>query len=505
MKNKNNHKIDISVVVPAYNEEHLLSLCLDALKNQDFTGNYEIIVVNNNSTDKTVEVAKKYNVIVQSEKRKGVAFARQTGFEKSQGKIIATTDADTIVPKNWLTKIYNAFQSKKNIVVVSGPIDFFGQTKRRLTILNIFAPITRLIGFVLLRKPYFYGANFAIRKNIFEKIGGFDTRLAVGEDMDLGIHAQEFGQIQYIGNLRVRTSARKWEHQSGSARGVKYLFKAYLFNFWSFVLYKKPRINELKDIRMVGKHNLPSERKLKIVRVAGYGLMVLFFVFLVALWGFFYPKSQVFGKTYWGKKTHEKIIALTFDDGPNEPYTSQILDILNKYNIKATFFTIGENVKYYPETSRKIVDEGHVIANHSYSHQSDLSIEDKKTVAKEIDWNQNAILETTGKLPHLFRPPHGFKSPWLLDELKKDNLLTIEWSDMTSDWQQPPAKKIIEAILKKARPGGIIVLHDGNATSHHTSRAQEVNALPTIIEELQKKGYKFVTVSELFYVPAYNN
>lgn len=505
MTNDKNEKTEISVVVPAYNEEHLLSLCLQALNNQDFKGKYEVIVVDNNSTDDTKLIVKKFGAIYMYEKRKGVAFAREKGFRAAKGEIIASTDADTIVPKNWLTCIANNFKKNRKIVAATGPIDFFGETKKRLAILNIFAPLTRFIGRIVSKNSSLRGANFVIKKDVFERIGGFDSRLVVGEDVDLGIHAREFGLIFDDGNLRVKTSARKFERESGTTRGFKGLLKVYLVNFWWFILFKKPRVNELKDIRTKGEYRILSQRSLKIIRLAGYGIIIITIIILIGAWGFFQPKSQIFGKTYWGKKTKEKIIALTFDDGPNEPYTSEILDILAKYNIKATFFVLGENVRYYPETTEKIYSYGHIVANHSYSHQVDLAVEDKKTVEKEVEWTNQAIYEIVGKYPHLFRPPHGFKSPWLLSQLKKDNLVTVEWSDMVSDWRQPPANDIAKGIIAKAKPGGIIVLHDGDQTRHGSNRSQEVKALPTIIEELQKKGYKFVTVSELFNVPAYNN
>ena len=503
--NKNNSKIDISIVIPAYNEEHLLRSCLNALKNQDFKGTYEVIVADNNSTDNTKSIVEKFDVKYLLEKNKGVACARERGFREARGKIIASTDADTIVPKNWLTKIATNFDRDQKIVAITGPIDFFGQTKKRLMILNVFAPITRFIGKVASKNSLLRGANFAIKKDVFEKIGGFDSRLVVGEDVDLGIHAREFGTIFDDKNLRVKTSARKFEFESSNVKGFKGLLKTYLVNFWWLMIFKKPMVNELKDVRTFGEYEIISQQKLRIIRIIGYTIIATTIVIIVCAWGFFQPKSQIFGKTYWGIKTKEKIIALTFDDGPNEPYTSQILEILNKYNIKATFFVLGENVAYYPETVQKIYNNGNVVASHSYSHQSDLSIEDKATLDKEIDWSQDIIYKTIGKYPHLFRPPHGFKSPWLISELNKDSLITIEWSDMVSDWRQPPVDEIVNGIIKKARPGGVIVLHDGDQTKHGSNRSQEVKALPIIIEKLQNQGYKFVTVPQLFNVQAYNN
>jgi peptidoglycan/xylan/chitin deacetylase (PgdA/CDA1 family)/glycosyltransferase involved in cell wall biosynthesis len=504
MTNNKDANIEISIVVPAYNEEHLLSLCLESLKNQDFKGRYEIIVVDNNSTDNTKYIVEKYNAKYLLEKRKGVAFARDRGFREARGKIIASTDADTIVPINWFTKIISDFNRDSDIVAITGPIDFFGQTKKRLMILNIFAPITRVIGKIASRNCSLRGANLAIKKDIFERIGGFDSRLVVGEDVDLGIHAREFGKIFEDKYLRVKTSARKFEFESASAKGFKGLLKTYLFNFWWLMFFKKPMVNELKDVRTFGEYEIISQKKLKTIRIIGYTTIIAVIIITVCAWGAFQPKSQIFGKTYWGVKTKEKVIALTFDDGPNEPYTSQILNILDRYNIKATFFVLGENVTYYPETVQKINNSGNIIANHSYSHQSDLSIEDKTTLNKEINWSQNAIYKTIGMYPHLFRPPHGFKSPWLLTELKKDNLITVEWSDMVSDWRQPPVDEIVNGIIKKAKPGGVIVLHDGDETKHGSNRSQEVKALPAIIEKLQEKGYRFVTIPELFNVPAYN-
>lgn len=503
-ENKSNRKIDISVVVPAHNEEALLSLCLESLKSQDFHGAFEVIVVNNHSTDKTSEIAKKYPVKVIYESKKGIAFARQKGFQIAKGEVVASTDADTIVPKNWLARIFEIFKNNPEAVALTGNIDFYGRTKRRLAIFNIISPLARLNTWIISGRQHLWGANFAIKRDVFHKIGGFDTRLAVGEDHDLGSHAKEFGKIIYQRDLTVNTSARRFENKINT-KNVLGLINAYFLNFFWLLFFKKPKINKFDDIRTDSKSTILSLTIIKNMRIFAIILILIIFFAVVLFYGFFSPRSQVYGKNYWHLKTRDKVIALSFDDGPNEPYTSQILDILDKYQIKATFFTVGENVRYYPEVIKKIVERGNVIGNHSYSHQDNLAITDRKIMEKEIEWAEEEIYQTSGVKPHLFRPPHGYKSPWLMDVIKKDNLITVDWSDMTNDWDQPGTDKIVKNIVKKARPGGIIVLHDGNKTLHGSPRSQEVEALPKIIESLQSKGYQFVTVADLLKVSPYNN
>jgi glycosyltransferase involved in cell wall biosynthesis len=423
---KAKNTIDISVVIPAYNEQELLPLCLKSLQNQDFKGSYEIIVVDNNSTDKTSQIAKKLGVRVIKERKRGIAFARQAGFEAARGKITASTDADTVPNLDWLKIIWQTYQKNKNISAITGPIDFFGQTKRRLFLVNIFSPVTRFFGWMFTAKSHIWGANFAIKRSVFEKIGGFDTRLAIGEDYDLGTHAKEFGKILLIKNLRVKTSARKWEQQMSSAKGIKNLFSIYFLNFFWLLFFKEPKINKFNNIRTQGINKVISSKSVIKTRAISYTTIIIVVILIILTLGIFSPRNQLFGRVYWHKNTHEKIIALTFDDGPNEPYTSEILDILDQYNIKATFFTIGQNVQYYPETIKEMYDAGHVVANHSYSHLGDLSFEDKKTIDEEIDKSQNLIYQIIGQYPHLFRPPHGYKSPTLLGEIKKKQLITVE-------------------------------------------------------------------------------
>jgi len=175
------------------------------------------------------------------------------------------------------------------------------------------------------------------------------------------------------------------------------------------------------------------------------------------------PKSQVFGKVFWYGPTNKKNIALTFDDGPNPPYTMEILDILKKHNVKATFFLIGKHVKEYPEIVRKIVKEGHAIGNHTYSHRNLLATKSWR-IAEEIDKTTRVIEETTGIHPFLFRPPRLWKKPVVLKIAEEKDYLAIGFTNRSLDWQTPSpgVKRIIEKSLKGLKNGSIICLHDGD-------------------------------------------
>lgn len=195
-------------------------------------------------------------------------------------------------------------------------------------------------------------------------------------------------------------------------------------------------------------------------------------------------------------------IALTFDDGPNEPATSQILEILKSYDVKATFFEVAANVEYFPEAAKKVVRDGHIIGNHSYRHSRFLALKRLKTITTELKQAQEVIFRVSGSKPAFFRPPYGFWSPWLLKAAEQLGLSVILWDNMTDDWNpSKSASEIVKAILKKVKPGGIIVLHDGRNLRHSFDRRQLLLALPPILESVRKGGFKLVTVPELISTP----
>lgn len=190
------------------------------------------------------------------------------------------------------------------------------------------------------------------------------------------------------------------------------------------------------------------------------------------------------------------MVALTFDDGPNDPYTTQILDILKARGAKATFFLIGENALQFPDTVRREAAEGMEIGNHTYNHGSMV-----RAMNQTLDWQIDKTQETLKKLvgfePRWFRPPHGFRDPRLFSRTRRDDLAVAEWSNMPRDWTRPGTDVIVKRTLGKLEPGDIILLHDGMTVYVGGDRSQTVAALPRILDGIQARGLRCVTLSEL--------
>ena len=189
----------------------------------------------------------------------------------------------------------------------------------------------------------------------------------------------------------------------------------------------------------------------------------------------------------------QKVIALTFDDGPWPRSTSKILEILKKNEIKATFFMLGEPVKEYPQIAQQVVSEGHVVGNHTWHHWYHKL--DSETAAREIEDTASIIYQTTGVRTSLFRPPGGILDNGPADYAKKQNYFVALWSDDSLDYRRPNVEKLVKNVLKNAKSGGIVLMHDGGG-----DRSNTVKALPKIIAELKKRDYKFVTVPELLEI-----
>jgi peptidoglycan-N-acetylglucosamine deacetylase len=186
----------------------------------------------------------------------------------------------------------------------------------------------------------------------------------------------------------------------------------------------------------------------------------------------------------------EKVIALTFDDGPWPQSTPAILDILKKNNIKATFFIVGQMLKEHPDMGKRVVAEGHVIANHTWHHWYHYM--NPQAAAFEIDNTSNLIYQVTGVKTSLFRPPGGIKTNGPYAYAKNQKYATIMWSSDSSDYARPSVSKLISNVMREAKPGGIVLMHDGGG-----NRSNTVAALPEIINTFRKQGYRFVTVPEL--------
>ncbi|WP_228061457.1 polysaccharide deacetylase family protein [[Phormidium] sp. LEGE 05292] len=190
-------------------------------------------------------------------------------------------------------------------------------------------------------------------------------------------------------------------------------------------------------------------------------------------------------------KPENKVVALTFDDGPWPKYTNEILEILKKNNIKATFFWIGRNLVTYPEIAKQVVAAGHAIGNHTWSHSYRKM--SQANAAKEIDQTAAIIERTTNVKTTLFRPPGGILNNGPAGYARSRKYAVLLWSDDSEDYAKKlTVNTIINRVLKSAKPGGMLLMHDGGG-----DRSRTVQALPTIINSLKNQGYKFVTVPEL--------
>ncbi|MGN1032555.1 MAG: polysaccharide deacetylase family protein [Intestinibacter sp.] len=191
----------------------------------------------------------------------------------------------------------------------------------------------------------------------------------------------------------------------------------------------------------------------------------------------------------------EKVIALTFDDGPDEVFTPQVLDILKKYDVKATFFLIGEKVPYNKKIVKREKEEGHEIGNHTFTHIN-ASKKTYEEIEEEITKTQQAIKDVTGEYPTLFRPPYRALSRDLCKIVKEKNMNIVLWSNIdVRDWSNPGVNNMVNTIESKVENGNIIILHDYNTVRNNKS--QTIQALEIVIPKLKEQGYKFVTISEL--------
>ena len=185
--------------------------------------------------------------------------------------------------------------------------------------------------------------------------------------------------------------------------------------------------------------------------------------------------------------TGNKVIALTFDDGPG-PYTAHLLDILDQYGTKATFFLIGSKVSGQASVVRSIQARGHQLGNHSWSHPElpKLSVDQ---IAGEIDRTNEAIRQATGVKPSILRPPYGAVNGVVLEQLRARGMSSILWSVDTRDWADRNSQIVCSRAVAGARPGAVILMHDIHQTS--------VNAVPCILSSLKQQGYSFVTIQRL--------
>jgi len=482
----------VSVVIPAYNEEATVHRTLDSLQKQDYRGPVEIIVVDNGSTDETARVARSWKATVVREPRKGYVFALMKGFEHASGELVLTTDADTIVPSRWISTLVAAFERDPGLAAAGGGVEFCDANWKGKLFERLILPVALGYDRLCFSYPHLWGANLAVRRESFVRAGGWTGKFNLHADADLSRRMAAVGGVAMLPGLNVSTSARRFN----SSLLLNLL--VYGGNFLGLQLFRRPLFFNFPDARIplpVRASGRPAYGLRRYLILGAMSLAVALLVFSghSHSWSADRPPETYIKHI----QTSEKVVALTFDDGPNEPYTSQVLQVLRDSDVRATFFLIGENVAVYRDAARKILAEGHVLGNHSYSHPLLLAVQTSNYQQRELESNEQLIEAVTGAHCTLFRPPRGLYTPWLLRTAARHGFTTVGWSEDASDWNQVPSAQIADRIIRNARPGNIILLHDGLNLTHGADRNQTVQALPVIIRSLKDEGYRFVTVPEL--------
>jgi peptidoglycan/xylan/chitin deacetylase (PgdA/CDA1 family) len=208
------------------------------------------------------------------------------------------------------------------------------------------------------------------------------------------------------------------------------------------------------------------------------------------------PTGQWYGRTFTGLSRGTKQLALTYDDGPNDPHTLRLLEVLAKYDVRATFFLIGRYVRQRPQIAREVVNAGHVVGNHTFTHPL-LTLKNVAEVRQELSDCRSALQDAIGEHSNLFRPPFGGRRPAVLRVARELGLEPIMWNVTGYDWNAPPSAVIERKVSRQIRGGDVILLHDGGHKQMGADRSQTVSATDLLISRYKSGGYGFVTIPQM--------
>ena len=208
------------------------------------------------------------------------------------------------------------------------------------------------------------------------------------------------------------------------------------------------------------------------------------------------PTSQLYGRTFIGLPRGSRLMALTYDDGPNDPYTWRLMEVLESHGVKATFFLIGQFVQQKPEIARALVDAGHAIGSHTWDHPN-LIFRSTSGVRRQLVQAQKAIIDATGIEPNSFRPPFGGRRPASLRAVRAFGLLPVMWNVTCYDWKAKSAGEIVAHAERQIRGGDVVLLHDGGYRRMGADRSPTVEASDRILTRYQVEGYEFVTIPRM--------
>lgn len=233
-----------------------------------------------------------------------------------------------------------------------------------------------------------------------------------------------------------------------------------------------------------------------IVAVVWYWYLLLLLVFgAIEFYGAYFVHSNFHIKAICNIETTQKIVALTFDDGPIPERTQKVLHLLQKHNVKATFFCIGNRIKGNEDIVKQIHEQGHLIGNHSYSHTNLFDFKNTKRMMDDLQLANNEIKRVIGQSPLYFRPPYGVTTPALARAAKKLNLHVIGWNVRSLDTTIKNKQQLVERVTSRIRPGSILLFHD---------TVEDVDiALEELFNYLKQNNYRVVELDKLIQQKAY--
>jgi peptidoglycan/xylan/chitin deacetylase (PgdA/CDA1 family) len=208
------------------------------------------------------------------------------------------------------------------------------------------------------------------------------------------------------------------------------------------------------------------------------------------------PRGQWYGSTFTRARGNTRQLALTYDDGPNDPDTLRLLEVLARHGVRATFFLLGRHVRMRPDIARQVVQAGHAVGNHTYSHPL-LIFQSAARIRAQIRDCQAAIEDATAVTPVLFRPPFGGRRPGVLRIAREMGLQPVMWTVTAYDWDARSAEAIESTVASHVRGGDVILLHDGGHLDMGADRSRTVAATERLIVKYKAQGYQFVTVPEM--------
>jgi peptidoglycan-N-acetylglucosamine deacetylase len=208
------------------------------------------------------------------------------------------------------------------------------------------------------------------------------------------------------------------------------------------------------------------------------------------------PTGQWYGRTFTGLPRGTRQLALTYDDGPNDPHTLRLLEVLAKHGVHATFFLIGRFVQQRPDITREIAKAGHTIGNHTFTHPL-LIFESEAEIRRELSQCNAALREALDRQATIFRPPFGGRRPAVLRIARELGLEPIMWNVTGYDWNAPAAAEIERKIAGQVRGGDVILLHDGGHRQMGTDRSQTILATDKVITRYKAEGYEFTTIHDM--------